>query len=102
MGRKSSHKLPLYSFKNSYKPLWIWYFNQQVTLVEIVTFLFVFQIVLASIFIICVLLLHNRNNCRYEETMFVIITLHNDNNRNGEKFLFHYLRVIVIKWFFLN
>ena len=30
-------------------------------------------------------------------TMFVIITLHNDNNRNGEKFLFHYLRVIVIK-----
>ena len=34
--------------------------------------------------------------------MFVIITLHNDNNRNGEKFLFHYLRVNVMKWFFLN
>ena len=42
MERKSSEKLPFYSFKNSYKPLWIWYFNQQVTLVEIVTFLFVF------------------------------------------------------------
>ena len=27
--------------------------------------------------------------------MFDIFTLHNDNNRNGEKFLFHYLRVIV-------
>ena len=39
---KNSHKLPFYSFKNSYKPLWIWYFNQQMTLVEIVTFLFVF------------------------------------------------------------
>ena len=75
---------------------------QQVSLVEIVTFLFVFQIVLALIFSICLLSLHNGNNCRYGETMFVIITLHNDNNRNGEKFLFHYLRVIVIKWFFLN
>ena len=42
MERKSSHKLPYYSFKNSYKPLGIWYFNQKVTLVEIVTFLFVF------------------------------------------------------------
>ena len=42
MERKSSHKLPFYSFKNSYKLLWIWYFNQQVTLVEIVIFLFVF------------------------------------------------------------
>ena len=32
---KSSHKFPFYSFKNSYKPLsclWIWYFNEQVTL----------------------------------------------------------------------
>ena len=59
-------------------------FNQQVTLVEIVTFLFVFWIVLASIFSIYLLSLHNRNNFRYGETMFVIITLHNDNNRNGE------------------
>ena len=43
MERKSSHKLPFHSFKNSYKPLWIWSFNQQVTLVEIVFFfLFVF------------------------------------------------------------
>ena len=39
---RKSHKLPVYSFENSYKPLYIWYFNQQVTLVEIVTFLFVF------------------------------------------------------------
>ena len=72
------------AFKNSYKTLSISYFNQQVTLVEIVTFLFVFEIVLASIFSIYLLSLHNRNNCRYGETMFVIITLHNDNNRNGE------------------
>ena len=50
MERKSGHKLPFYSFKNSYKPLWIWYFIKQVTLVEIITFLFVFQIGLASIF----------------------------------------------------
>ena len=42
MERKSGHKLQFYSFKNSYKPLLIWYFNQQVTLVEIVTFLFIF------------------------------------------------------------
>ena len=42
MERKSSHKSPFYSFKNRYKPLWIWYFNQQVTLFEIGTFLFVF------------------------------------------------------------
>ena len=55
------------------------------TLVEIVTFLFVFKIVLASIFGVCLLSLHNRNNCRYGETMFVI---NNDNNRNGEKFFF--------------
>ena len=102
MERKSYYKLPFYSFKNSYKPLWIWYFNQQVTLVGIVTFIFVFKIVLALIFSICLLSLHKRNNCRYGETVFVIITLHTDNNRNGEKFLFHYLRVIVIKWFFLN
>ena len=53
-----------------------------VTLVEIVTFLFVFQNVLASIFSICLLSLHNRNNCRDRETIFVIITLHNDDNRN--------------------
>ena len=57
------------------------------TLVEIVTFLFVFKIVLASIFSICLLSLHNRNNCRYGETMFAIITLHNDNNRNGESLI---------------
>ena len=41
MESKSRHKLPFYSFKNSYKPFWIWYFTQQVTLVKIVTFLFV-------------------------------------------------------------
>ena len=29
--------------------------------------------------------------------MLNIITLRNDSNRNGEKFLIHYLRVIVIK-----
>ena len=81
---KSSHKLHSHSFKNSYKPLWIWYFKEQVTLVEIVAFLFVFYVVLASIFSICLLSLYNRNNCRDGETMFVIITLHNDNNRNGE------------------
>ena len=84
MERKSSHKLPFYSFKNSYKTSWILSFIKQVTLVEIITFLFVFQFVLALIFSICFLSLHNRNNSRDGETMFVIINLNNDNNRNGE------------------
>ena len=64
-----------------------------------VTFSFVFLFVLATIFSICLLSLRNRNNCSDGETMLVIINLRNEHNRYGE-LLFHYFRVIVIKWFF--
>ena len=40
--------------------------------------------VLASIFSICLLSQRNKNNCRDGETIFVIITLHNETKRYGE------------------
>ena len=48
------------------------------------------------------MLLHDRNNCRDGVTIFVIIILHNENNRYGEYISFHNFRDFVILWFLHN